>query len=486
MSTVNEDTNKTPNSEKAESSNIPEDEEKFIPKGDLKNVVINTETKNLEEDNTSEEKNCSMKEGSILASVFALSSIALGPGAFSLPIRCTQLGLFWYILLIIISALATYWTLAGLIRSARTVKGEDYSPTVKKIISKGSGIFSDIIIIVFLFGVFIQYQVVIYSLIGRTIYEFFGDKELYPDFDTYEQKVWDAPYLKFPIMYGIVIMISPICLLKDIGKMRFVSMFGICAYIYCISVVVIQSPWFFLDYLKKYKEDDPKTHANWFDISEGFTSEFHFFPSVANVFFTYTCHTGAFPVFKILKNNTEKRINTVFFRSICLDVIVYILVAFCGFITAPLKPQSLVIFRESVFKNDIFMSIAKIALATNLFLSLPANYVGYRCSVFMLAFGTDKIDQKKNYIITFVTLIVSALIGAVYKNILSYISFLGGFCSSLTNFLIPGVLIVKTSGEKLTSLTNITRLIVIIVLTTFGLMGGVQTIRNIILESVES
>ena len=162
------------------------------------------------------------------------------------------------------------------------------------------------------------------------------------------------------------------------------------------------------------------------------------------------------------------------------------LVAFCGFITAPLKPQSLVIFRESVFKNDIFMSIAKIALATNLFLSLPANYVGYRCSVFMLAFGTDKIDQKKNYIITFVTLIVSALIGAVYKNILSYISFLGGFCSSLTNFLIPGVLIVKTSGEKLTSLTNITRLIVIIVLTTFGLMGGVQTIRNIILESVES
>ena len=39
--------------------------------------------------------------------------------------------------------------------------------------------------------------------------------------------------------------------------------------------------------------------------------------------------------------------------------------------TAPLKPESLIIFRESVFDNDIFMTIAKIALALDLFLSLP-------------------------------------------------------------------------------------------------------------------
>ena len=52
------------------------------------------------EDEEYQEKCYSMKEGSILGGVFALSSLALGTGAFSIPIRCTQLGLVWYILFI--------------------------------------------------------------------------------------------------------------------------------------------------------------------------------------------------------------------------------------------------------------------------------------------------------------------------------------------------------------------------------------------------
>ena len=41
-----------------------------------------------------DEKCYSMKEGSILGGVFALSSLALGTGAFSIPIKCTQIGCY--------------------------------------------------------------------------------------------------------------------------------------------------------------------------------------------------------------------------------------------------------------------------------------------------------------------------------------------------------------------------------------------------------
>lgn len=331
-------------------------------------------------DENYEEKTCSMSEGSIQGGVFALSSLALGTGAFSIPIRCTQLGLFWYLIFIVVGATAAYWTLTGLIKSARKVRGEDYSPSVKSIVGKCPAVFLDIVIIVYLFGVFIQYQVIIYSLIGRTYYELFEDKNKYNNFDQYENEVWDLAKLKYPIMFITTLLVSPLCLLKDISKMRFASMFGVCALIYCIIVVVIQTPWFYKDYLDHYKEDDPSTHANWFDITKGFTKELNFFTGVATVFFTYSCHPGAFPVFKTLKNNTEKRINTVFFRSLLLDIIIYIFIAICGFMTAPTKPQSLIIYRESVFENDFFMTIAKIALAIDLFLSLPANYASYRCS----------------------------------------------------------------------------------------------------------
>lgn len=429
-------------------------------------------------DENYEEKTCSMSEGSIQGGVFALSSLALGTGAFSIPIRCTQLGLFWYLIFIVVGATAAYWTLTGLIKSARKVRGEDYSPSVKSIVGKCPAVFLDIVIIVYLFGVFIQYQVIIYSLIGRTYYELFEDKNKYNNFDQYENEVWDLAKLKYPIMFITTLLVAPLCLLKDISKMRFASMFGVCALIYCIIVVVIQTPWFYKDYLDHYKEDDPSTHANWFDITKGFTKELNFFTGVATVFFTYSCHPGAFPVFKTLKNNTEKRINTVFFRSLLLDIIIYIFIAICGFMTAPTKPQSLIIYRESVFENDFFMTIAKIALAIDLFLSLPANYASYRCSFFVLAFGTDKIDNRRNFLLTIPTLLLSTLIGALYKNILSYISFFGGFGSSIMCYLIPGTLMIKTSGEELTSKKNILTIIAITCLTSIGFMGGLQTIRG--------
>ena len=459
-----------------------EDENEFLPKGDLEDLVINEDK--LEEEEKFEEKKCSMKEGSLLGGIFALSSIALGPGAFSLPIRCTQLGLVWFIVFLIIAAFVTYWSMSGLIKAARKVRGEDYSPSVKALVGKPFAIFIDLTIILYLIGVFIQYQVIIYSLIGRTVYEFLGDKNKYENFEIYEEKVWDAAHLKYPIMFGIITLVMPLCLLKNISKMRFASLFGICAYIYCILVIIIQCPWFLKHYLDNYKKYDPSTHANWYNLANGFTKELYFFTGIATVFFAYECHTGAFPVYKNLKNHTEERINKLYFRSLCLDFAVYILISISGFITAPLNPKSLIIFRENlVFKNDIFMIIAKIALACNLFLSLPANYAGYRCSFFIFFFGTDEIDNKRNIIVTVCSLLISTLIGAVYKNILNYISFLGGFCCSIINFLIPGAMIIKGSGEKFSSPKNILTFIAFAILTTLGFLGGIQTIRASIMSS---
>ena len=461
--------------------------EEFIPKEkgyrltainsrDTKDTIRNSE----QPQNIDEEGACSMKEGSIQGGVFALASLALGTGAFTLPIKCTQLGLFWYLIIIIIGAFAAYWTLSGLIKSARKVNGEDYSPSVKGLIGTKPSIFIDLIIIIYLFGVFIQYQVIIYELIGRTIFEFFGDKDKYTEFEEYQNEVWDSAKYKYPIMFGTTILVLPLCLLKNIAKMRFASMFGVCALVYCIIVVVAQTPWFFRDYLKNYKEDDESTHANWFDLSKGFTSDLNIFTGIANVFFCYSCHPGAFPVFKTLKNNTEKRINQVFFRSICLVLVIYIFISICGFMTAPLKPKSLIIYRDSIFDNDIFMTIAKIALALDLFLCLPANFASFRCSFFMNFFGTDEIDNFRNLLVTIPTMLLSTLIGALYRDILAYISLFGGFCSSIMCYLFPGVLMIVTSEDKITSTKNICTIVAVTCLTTFGFMGGVQTIRGII------
>ena len=423
------------------------------------------------------ESTCSMKEGSIQGSVFALSSLALGTGALALPIRCTQIGCFWLCLSIILIAFTTFWTLSNLINSARTVNGKEYSTSVKRIIGKIPAILIDIILMLYIFGVIIQFNVIIYSLIGRSIYEFFIDKKEYTDFSLFNEGKWSSVSLKYPIMLGLSILIIPLCLLKDISKMRFASMLGICSLCYTIIVIIIESPWFYSNYRNnKYKKEDPKTHANWFDISKGFTSELNFFTSIATVFFIFACHQGAFPVYKSLKNNNEKRINKVFFRSMCLILIIYLSVAICGFMTDPLTEEPLIIFRKSIFENDIFMNIAKISLALDLYLSIPANYNSFRASFFLLVFNTDKIDTWRNIFLTIPLILLTTFIGAIFEDILSYISLLGGFCCSIICFLIPGSLMIATSIEKVFSLKNILRLVVLGIFGIIGLSAAVLTV----------
>jgi amino acid permease len=295
---MSESNYKIADSKKGDSNLISERES-----NDANQNKINSDSKLTEEqDEIYKESTCSIKEGSVQGCALSLSAIGLGIGSFGLPMRCTQVGCFWYSLSIIVGAIASYWTMAKLIESGLSVKSEEYSTTVKKIIGKIPAVILDVIIMVYLFGVIIQYDVVVYSLVGRSYFELFGDKEKYADFDFFQKEVWDLSYIKFPIIFGLTIAISPACLLKDMGKMRFVSYFGICTFIYTFLVVIIQSPWFYAEYKKKvYKEDDPSTHPNWFDLSKGFTSDFNFCTGMATVFFTYACHTGVFPVYKVLK-----------------------------------------------------------------------------------------------------------------------------------------------------------------------------------------
>jgi amino acid permease len=189
-------------------------------------------------------------------------------------------------------------------------------------------------------------------------------------------------------MIGTTLILIPICLLKDISKMRFASLLSICSLIYAIGVIIIESPWYF-DSIPN------KENINWFDFTKGFEKYLYFFQGTATIFFAYTCHAGAFPVYKTLKNSVTRRINKVFMRSILLDAVIYILVGICGFLTQPINTPDLIIYREKKFLNDTAMIIARIGIAINLMLSSPANYNAFRLSFFEITWKTSEIDNKR-------------------------------------------------------------------------------------------
>jgi amino acid permease len=257
--------------------------------------------------------------------------------------------------------------------------------------------------------------------------------------------------------------------------MRIPSLIGVLALIYSILVVVVES-FFFIFNEHKSKAGD----MNWINITKAFSYKdgIPFFGGISTVFYLYSCHAGAFPVYKSLRNNTTRRIKKVFQRSILLDVCIYFFIAAASFLTCPFKEIEIILYRENLsgFKKDILILIAKIGMIFNLFFSTPANYAALRLSIFEIIWGNTNLTKLKNIIVTVILLSVITLIGALYDQILQYIELLGGFCSVVFCILIPGLIYAKNDKIKKSKLNKYGTIVVVSLLTAFGYTSGILTI----------
>lgn len=101
-----------------------------------------------------------MEAGSLRGSIFAMSSLALGTGCLALPKRFGQMSFVGAMSVIIIGSMAAYWSLTIMIQSALKAGTYDYSRLVKETLGKGLAKFLDIIILIYIFGILISYQVI--------------------------------------------------------------------------------------------------------------------------------------------------------------------------------------------------------------------------------------------------------------------------------------------------------------------------------------
>ena len=423
-----------------------------------------------------------MQYGSLRGSVFGLSSMCLEAGSMVLAIRCQQFGMIPFLCFLVLGGLVAYWCLVMMIKAGKSVKEKNYSKVVKTILGDKVGVFMDVNIALYLFGALISFQVIIYQVIGAVVYDIMDiagsiDKNEYADFPKYLENYWGQKlYLKFPIMLGVAALVFPLCLLKDISKMRLASLFGVLALVYSIIVVVIESFFYLFN-----EHWDIIGDMNWIDFRNAFKlgkGGIPLFGGIATVFYIYSCHAGAFPVYKTLRNNTTRRIKKVVRLSILLDIGVYFTIAAASFLTAPKDPPDLILYRPNLksFSPDYFILIAKIGIICNLFFSTPANYAGFRLSFFELVWGNTNITTMKNFFVTLGVLLVVVLIGALYDKILEYIELLGGFCSVIYTILIPGLIYVKNENIKKTKLVKYSTIFIIFILFTIGYTSGILTI----------
>ena len=417
-----------------------------------------------------------MEAGSIRGSIFNMVILSLGTGMFALPKYMSNTSLFLACFLIIGICFAVWWSLLLLSKACKKNKIYNYSKLIELLYGKIFSLIYDIIVILYSFGVLILFNCIIFSNLGEALYGIY----YYVQYDTLQKflnnSFWNEWYIKVLLPYASsIIIVYPMCLIKDVSKLRIISLIGVINIIGLIIIVIYQSK----DYIKR---ENIENNINYFDIKKGFQGDFDTLHFISCIFYASCFHIGCVPVINTLTNNVQRRIEKAIRRTILIDIFFYLVIAVVGYLSCPIDTPSLIIQRPTIkpHDSDIVMGIGKIGFVFTFFTKLPNTYSSLRITLFDKIWGTTEITDTKNYIVTFIVIIVCVTCSILYSDISSYIKIMGGLFSTLVGFLFPSLLIIKSNGKKIYHWENILTLSFFIILTLIGFISSVFTIHKMI------
>ena len=383
---------------------------------------------------------------------------------------------------IVLGGIANIWSYHILGDLYETYKINNYEHLCQKVCGKGMTLFLVITLNIYTVGLLLIHQVLIFRLLGGIINVIGGyDYESMLTFlsDTYWSEIW----VKLCVNFGIgIIIIFPLCLITDMKKLNVSSTIGVFTTLFIFLVVLVQFPFYFIEYLEKeYKADDESTHINIYHVERGFTKQLQFLQAFALFFFCFTGHNGLLPALEHLENPTPARRAKLYNIAIAMDMLIYLVIALCGYLSVPVQVVDIVFERKRLWSKDIVMTIARILLIPMAISKIQVNHNIWRISL-VSYIGQDhtKISLKFNLLFTGITLFLTTLVSSLYQNIVGYISLIGCFCVVFPAFLIPPIMYMYTCGLPKTHWKVIIQIILGAVLCIIGYISGILGLIDII------
>ena len=412
-----------------------------------------------------------MEAGSIRGSIFNMAILSLGTGMLSLPTYIQDTSLVLSCVLIIIICIIVWWSLLLLSKACEKNNLFNYSRLIKKLYGSFLAGIYDGIVILYSFGILILYNVIIFTNITEAAHGiYFYDK--YPGLKNFkDNSFWNNWYIKYLIPYASnILIVYPMCLIKDVSKLRIISLIGVLSIISLVGIIFYQAK----DYI-----DFKNSAINYYHVEKTNIGVLNF---ISSVFFAACFHIGCVPVINTLKNNVRRRIYKAIRRTILIDMFFYISVSIVGYLSAPTIAQGLIIQRKppDISGKDLVMGIGKIGLVFTFYTKLPNTYSSLRITLFDKIWGTTEITDTKNYIVTFIVIMATVSVSIVYKKISDYVKIMGGIFSTLVGFLFPALLIVRANRRKRYHWKNILTLMLFGALTLIGFVSSGITVYEMI------
>lgn len=230
---------------------------------------------------------------------------------------------------------------------------------------------------------------------------------------------------------GFIIFL--ILLRKSLAAYHKIALYCFGIYLFMIIILIIQTPIF-------YKETKKK-NQNIYNLYNCNISSF--FQNLGIICYTFNCTSNFYEITKGVVNPSKGRILKIFKITFFLFALILLCIGIISYLMLGNQASTidLIIFRESIGKNDNLMIFGRSILIFNFLLAGALNTYPLKQNILSLL---GKVTNGKDALVSFLLCMTASFISSIFTKVINYFSFTGSLTCMLACFTIPGIIGIKT------------------------------------------
>jgi len=395
------------------------------------------------------------KKSSSPTVTFNIINTAIGGGILGYPYIFRQLGIFPGVLLIIVGALLTVFSTSILQRLKNISHQDSYIDIAQACFKRKGKILCSTIIVINTLGICVIYLVVFATVVENMLQAFVSSCS--PDLGDSQ-----AFYCKRSILIPIGGLIAlPFNLMKSIDKLKFVSFLKVMAIILFTGITIIFS-------ISRIMSGENSSDVSVWPNSQEPVSAISAIPCI---FFGFNFLYNQFPLYKSLKNATDKKFTNLMKLSLVFITFTYLTVGLFGYLIYGSATDNMLIKFSQKDLGSVWFCILNISFLICSLGGIPLTYFPAKNIIYDTI--TEKVEkhQEKNaeafyeleeqeapnnekrdkiiYIsVVLVTNILIVVIGIVAPGLNRVLGLLGSVGSATLLFIFPMAFYLKLTHKE--------------------------------------
>eukprot|EP00301_Raphidiophrys_heterophryoidea_P024199 c7771_g1_i2.p1 GENE.c7771_g1_i2~~c7771_g1_i2.p1 ORF type:complete len:502 (+),score=127.63 c7771_g1_i2:41-1507(+) len=371
------------------------------------------------------------RSGSASGAVFNVCSGALGAGALSLPYAFAQAGVAIGLLLLVLGAVATIYSIQLLIHARVCTNLKSYGELTSALFGNTMGVVMEVNIIIFCFGVAVACCRAVVDVIDPVV-----DIAHLPSFLHHNTKL-------VMFFFWLAVMF-PLSLINKMDSLRFSSFLGVLTIMFLVVATTEHS--------LRNTHLLSAAHVPWT------STDFWLPTSVSGVIraapimiFAFTCQINVFSIYDELEAANEKKMNHVTHTAAIICAIIYLVMGFFGVAeyNSGTCGNILQNYRDELSHNALIMC-SYFGITLTILTGFPLIIFPCRSAIeTMLArfcknsrfLSTD--STLRHVLVTLVVSGASLLLSLFVPSLNVVFELIGGTCSALIAFVMPAAFAIK-------------------------------------------